>query len=122
MIILLGFLYSFLYRCVSLFFDEGLQQIQYNKDKDNYLAYFNNTAMLQEFERIIGLLVENNSEFIVRDFLSIYNESPLGQEKLFRIRNVKKLIDVWLLSNQFDNPDITINYQQSSRKLVVSKN
>lgn len=114
--------YSFVYRCVSLFFAEGLQQIQYNKDKDNYLAYFNNPAMLQEFERIIGFLIENNSEFIVRDFLSIYNESPLRLEKLFSIRNVKKLIDVWLLSNQLDNPDITINYQQSGRKWVVSKN
>lgn len=114
--------YSFVFRCVSLFFSEGLQQIQYNKDKDNYLAYFNNTAMLQEFERIIELLLENNSEFIVRDFLSIYNESTLRQEKLFSIRNVKKLIDVWLLSNQIDNPDITINYQQSGRKWVVNKN
>ena len=64
--------YSFVFRCVSLFFSEGLQQIQYNKDRDNFLAYFNNTAMLQEFERIIELLLENNSEFIVRDFLSIY--------------------------------------------------
>lgn len=114
--------YSFVFRCVSLFFSEGLQQIQYNKDRDNFSAYFNNTAMLQEFERIIGFLIENNSEFIVRDFLSIYNESPLRLEKLFSIRNVKKLIEVWLLSNQLDNPDITINYQQSGRKWVVSKN
>jgi hypothetical protein len=114
--------YSFVFRCVSLFISEGLQQIQYNKDRDNFLAYFNNTAMLQEFERIIWLLIDNNSEFIVRDFLSIYNESPLRQEKLFSIRNVKKLIDVWHVRNQFDNPDITINYQQSGRKWVVSKN
>ncbi len=113
--------YSFVFRCVSLFFSEGLQQIQYNKDKDNYLAYFNNTAMEQEFERIIELLLENNSEFIVRDFLSIYNESPLRNEKLFSIKNVKKLIDVWLLRNQFDNPDRTINYQQSGRKWVVNR-
>ena len=114
--------YSFVFRCVSLFISEGLKQIQYNKDRDNFLAYFNNTAMLQEFERIIWLLIDNNSEFIVRDFLSIYNESPLRQEKLFSIRNVKKLIDVWILSNQFDNPDITINYQQSGRKWIINKN
>jgi hypothetical protein len=114
--------YSFVFRCVSLFFSEGLQQIQYNKDRDNFSAYFNNTAMLQEFERIIGLLIENNSEFIVRDFLSIYNESPLRHEKLFSIKNVKKLIDIWIKLNLFENPDIIINYQQSGRKWIINKN
>jgi hypothetical protein len=113
--------YSFVFRCVSLFFAEGLQQIQYNKDSDNFLAYFNNTAMFQEFERIIELLIDNHSEFIVSDFLSIYNEGPLRQEKLFNIRNVKKLIDIWLKRYQFDNPDITIKYLQSDRKWIVNK-
>jgi hypothetical protein len=78
--------------------------------------------MLQEFERIIGLLIENNSEFIVRDFLSIYNESPLRHEKLFSIKNVKKLIDIWIKLNLFENPDIIINYQQSGRKWIINKN
>ncbi len=115
--------YSFVFRCVSIFFAEGLQQIQYNKNIDNYLACFNNIPMQQEFERIILILINNYQEFTVSDFLFIYNDrdNPIKNEKLFTTKNVKKYIDVWHKSKHSDISEITINYQQSSKKWVVKK-
>ena len=68
------------------------------------------------------MLILLTTVFLVVRQYSLTSLTRERQEKLFNIRNVKKLIDVWLLSNQLDNPDITINYQQSGRKWVVSKN
>jgi hypothetical protein len=115
--------YSFVYRCVTLFFKEGLKQIQYNKNRDNYLAHFNNVVTLQEFERIIGILINEYEEFTVSDFLKIYYhfENTLKFLNLFNKNNVKKLIDVWLKSNHLKNPEITIHYKQSGRKWIINK-
>jgi hypothetical protein len=115
--------YSFVFRCVTLFFKEGLKQIQYNKNRDNYLAHFNNVVTLQEFERIIGILINEYEEFTVNDFLKIYYhfENTLKFLNLFNKNNVKKLIDVWLKSNHLKNPEITIHYKQSGRKWIINK-
>ena len=115
--------YSFVFRCVSLFFEEGLKQIPYNKNRDNYLAHFNNAVTLQEFERIIGILINDYTEFTVSDFIKIYYhfENALKILNLFNKNNVKKLIDVWLKSNHLKNPEITIHYKQSGRKWIINK-
>ena len=113
--------YSFVFRCVQLFFEEGLYQIPYNKDLDNYNAYFNNPSMLDEFERIINNLFETKLSFKVNDFLSVYNayENPMRIEKFFHQRNVKKLIEVWFIKNKKSMVDWV--YQQNERKWMHQK-
>lgn len=88
--------YSFVFRCVKLYLQKGIIKTEYNKSNDNYKAYFNNDAVYTEFERIISLLISNDS-FNVTDFLNIYNDisNPLRTEKMFSIKNVKKLIEAW---------------------------
>ena len=93
--------YSFVFRCVKIFLADGLEQIPYNKTKDNYLASFNNISMLDEFERIMTVLFDTREQFGVNDFLSIYDayDNPLRIQKMFHSKNVKKLIDVWFSRN-----------------------
>ena len=68
-------------------------------------------------------LINNDTKFTVSDFLNMYNhrDNTLKFEKLFNKNNVKKLIDVWLKSNQHIYPDITINYILSDRKWIIKK-
>lgn len=95
--------YSFVFRCVKQFLKDSLAQIEYDKTKDNYKAYFNSEVTLQEFERIILILMKKEkASFNVSDFLELYRYSPLYNEKLFSKNNVKKYIDVWFKENTND--------------------
>jgi hypothetical protein len=112
--------YSLVFRCVSLYFKEGLIKIDYNKTNDNYLAKFNNISMADEFERIAHLLIKQGTSFGVNDFLSLYNayDSPLRFEKMFHSKNVKRLMDVWLTRENQNFREVEWAYQQSSRKWI----
>ena len=114
--------YSFVFRCVKLFLEEGVSQIPYNKTTDNFLANFNNDAMHDEFERIIKKLFTEKESFGVTDFLCIYNEhtNPLRLEKFFHARNTKYLIEVWL-AHYTENPlTKRFKYVKSTKKWATN--
>lgn len=106
--------YSFAFKCVGLYINDGLEQIKYNKTKDNYLALFNNVSMSDEFERIINELLSTRTEFGVNDFLGIYDkfDNPLRVQRFFNKNNVKRLIDVWFSNN----PAEYVSFKKSKRK------
>jgi hypothetical protein len=112
--------YSFVFRCVKLFLENGVNQIPYNKTTDNFMAYFNNDSMLDEFERIINILFEDGTSFGVNDFLRLYEDSdnPLKFEKMFHIRNVKKLINVWLAMQGQNSRGVDWAYNLTSKKWI----
>jgi hypothetical protein len=108
--------YSFSFRCVNEYFKNGISQIPYNKTTDNYLASFNNTSMLDEFERIINTLLDCRNEFVVNDFLAIYDayDNPMRIQRFFTHKNIKRLIDVWFSKNS----NINWSYYSRYRKWI----
>lgn len=88
--------YHFAIKCVQVFLTSGLQRISYDKQTDNFRAYFNNDAKLDEFERIFERL--RYGAFKVGDFLNLYHaaDNPLRHEKLFHKNDAKKCIDAYI--------------------------
>ena len=85
--------FQFLTTCAVFFLREGLQQIVYEKETDNWMAYFANDATLLEFERIFKKL-EMEQSFSVADFLKEHN-AQYG-EKFFHKNNAKTFIETYL--------------------------
>ena len=114
--------YSFVFRCVKLFLQKGIIKTEYNKTNDNYKAYFSNDAVYTEFERIISILIMNDS-FNVSEFLSVYNDilNPLRFEKMFTTKNTKKLIDAWAGIFNKENKGFYFEYT-NRRKWVKNTN
>ena len=106
--------YSFAFRCVKLYLQKGIIKTEYNKTNDNYKAYFSNDAVYTECERIISILIMNDS-FNVSDFLSVYNDvlNPLKYEKMFTSKNTKKFIDAWI--GKFNNERHGFWFERSDR-------
>lgn len=113
--------YSFAFRCVKLYLQKGIIKTEYNKTNDNYKAYFSNDAVYTEFERIISILIMNDS-FNVSNFLNVYNDisNPLRFEKMFTTKNIKKLIDVWV--GKFNNERREFWFEYTNRRKWVKKN
>lgn len=101
--------YSFIFRCVNYYINNGLERITYDKTEDNFRASFNNDLTLSEMERIIDYLLNHKrqSSFNVGEFLSQYNslDNPLRHERLFTKQNTKDLIEKF------------IKYKMSNRKV-----
>lgn len=100
--------YSYIFRCVSLFFSDGLIVPAYDKEFDTFLIKFRNDAFSTEFERILKPLLATKKIFTVTDFYREYNhfENPFKNEKWFHQNNIRNLIDVWL-KHYYD----TLNYK-----------
>jgi hypothetical protein len=105
--------YNFIFACVANYIEFGMEAPAYDKNEDNFKAYFHSDAILQEFERIFNIVSKWKNGFNVSDFLSQYNdkENPLRFEKYFHHRNVKTLIDTYI---KFKNLDL--KYNQMLRK------
>lgn len=90
--------YSYIFRCVKLFFDNGLIKPIYDKEADNYSVKFRNEAFETEFERILKPMLVSKTTFKVSDFLKKYKdvENPFKNENWFHQNNVRDLIDIWL--------------------------
>jgi hypothetical protein len=95
--------YSFVFRSVKLFLSQGIKQIPYDKEKDNYIAAFGNDAKLEEMDRIMMLLINKKQTFKVSDFLWLYAHSPLKHSQFFNHNNVKKLIEMWMENRKFND-------------------
>ena len=100
---------------------KGIIKTQYDKAGDNYKAYFNNDAIFSEFHRIINQFVDDPfcTEFTVSDFLNVYNDTfnPLRFEKMFTIRNTKRLIDAWV--GKFNSESIDFGIEYTNRRKWV---
>jgi len=101
--------YNFVFVCIGLYLNEGLDAPRYDKDEDNFRAYFYNDSLLNEFERIFNQITTNQSEFNVSGFLKVYNDyqNPLRSEKFFHHKNMKTLIDVYLKHKKIPYPYIS---------------
>jgi hypothetical protein len=107
--------YNFVFYCVDLYHADGLNQIPYDKSKDNYRAVFNNDVVFAEFERVFKLVARDSTSFNVSDFLTVYNlfTNPLKNEKLFSSRNLKTLVDTYI-----NEKDLNFKYVTCKRKWV----
>lgn len=107
--------YNFVYGCVAYYLEFGLEAPSYDKDIDNFRAYFYNDVILQEFERIFKVVSDWNDGFNASDFLILYNdpENPLRFEKYFHSKNAKTYIDTYV---RFKN--LGLEYRQRMRKWV----
>jgi hypothetical protein len=88
--------YSFVFRSVKLFLSQGIKQIPYDKEKDNYIAAFGNDAKIDEMDRIMMLLINKKESFNVSSFLWLYSHSPMKGSQFFNHNNAKKLIELWM--------------------------
>ena len=91
--------YSYVFRCVRHYLVNGLERIQYDKTEDNFKAIFNTDAKLSEMERIIDVLINHKkqSSFNVSEFLEVYNNGTLRNEKIFNQFNTKELVNKYLI-------------------------
>ena len=108
--------YTYVFDCYAHYKEVGLTSVKYNKEKDNYDAYFGNEVVESEFIRIYDLISARDS-FKVTDFLKEYNAygNDLSREKLFHKNNVRNLINLYL---EYNKITFTIN---SRREWVVSQ-
>ncbi|MDB0040613.1 hypothetical protein N9E81_00360 [Algibacter sp.] len=107
--------YNFIYYCVGLYLNNGLQRIAYDKRKDNYRAIFSNDVVLLEFERIFNLVKVNSDGFTVSDFLKLYQDfqNPLKYPKLFTHKNLKTFITTYITQN-----NLPIIYRKRDKKWI----
>lgn len=107
--------YNFIYYCVSLYLNDGLERILYDKSKDNFRAFFSNDVILNEFERIYELVTDSRASFNVSDFLKIYElfDNPLKHQKLFTHKNLKIFINTYIAEN-----NLPFTYSLSKRKWI----
>lgn len=89
--------YTFIFTCVKTYFNKGLIRPVYDKDIDNYMVKFGNEVVLNEFERILNILLQKKQPFNATDFLRIYQEydNELRNDKLFNHKNIRDFIEVW---------------------------
>ncbi|NLD23103.1 MAG: hypothetical protein GX670_02575, partial [Bacteroidales bacterium] len=72
--------YEFIIACSKQFLTTGLQRIGYSKVDDNYRAYFSNSVVQEEFERIYAAMKGKDS-FSVTQFLEVHNDNYLFRNK-----------------------------------------
>ena len=78
--------FEFLIYCSKYFLANGLEKIDYDKDIDNYRAYFSNDAKLEVFETVFSEM-EQRTEFSVMDFIGKYKELyPRDYQPMFTER------------------------------------
>lgn len=107
--------YSFIYRCVRQYFNEGLRPMHYDKSEDNFRANFNNDALYDEFVRVFKIINVFSSGFSVSDFLNEYlsPQNNLRYEKWFHKNNVKTLVNAYIKKNK-----LNFNYVSREKKWV----
>ncbi|MGG5506905.1 MULTISPECIES: primase-helicase family protein, partial [unclassified Myroides] len=90
--------YNFVYACVGYYLEFGLDAPKYDKEEDNYRAYFSNDVITEEFERVFSLISNKADGFNATDFLNLYksNDNPLRNESYFHHKNIKKFVDAYV--------------------------
>ncbi|MDO7174153.1 hypothetical protein [Mariniflexile sp. AS56] len=90
--------YNFIFYCVGSFLEHGMERIKYDKNYDNFMAYFNNDLILSEFERVFDIVSLKEQGFTTTTFVEEYLHfnNPLKNEKYFHQNNVKKLLQIYI--------------------------
>lgn len=91
--------YNFGVSCIQHYLEWGLQKIDYDKEQDNFQAYFYNDSILKETERIFSVLATKET-FSVTDFVSEHQYNDMFKYKPhFTIKNARKYIDPFIQFN-----------------------
>jgi hypothetical protein len=97
--------YNFIYKCVRMYIRDGLEKIEYDKNEDNFLVYFNNPEMREQFETVFRIMIKKESfsvgEFIIK-YRTMFYENRF--DNYFHGRNTKKLIEVYTNFHKIDLP------------------
>ncbi len=88
--------HEFILMCVMLFLSDGLIEIEYSKEADNYFAYFSNEVVEQEMGRVMNEM-KNVTEFNATYFLEKHKESTLYKNKpIFILNTVRDRINIFI--------------------------
>lgn len=88
--------FEFMIYCSMVFLNEGLLEIEYSKEADNYLSYFSDSVVEEEMQRIMNEM-ETKTEFTVTDFLREHSKENLYKYKpIFNSRNSRDRINIWI--------------------------
>ncbi|MDA9835762.1 hypothetical protein N9C00_02280 [Flavobacteriales bacterium] len=104
--------YNFIYKCVRMYIRDGIEKIEYDKNYDNFIAFFNNHEMLEQFETVFKLMLQMKS-FSVGEFIAEYRYVFHNHrvDNYFRDRNTKKLIEIYTKYHKIELP-----YSESTRR------
>lgn len=109
--------YEFLIVCSMQFLTTGLKRIGYSKVDDNYRAYFSNSVVEGEFERVYAEM-KGKESFSVMEFLEVHNESLMFKYKrLFNHINTKRYVDAYIEKHQED-----VKYNLSNKRWYFQQN
>lgn len=88
--------FEFMAFCCVLYLRAGLQKVVYNKDADNYRAYFFNDAIELEAQRIFEKLGDWQ-DFSVTDFMEVHQQKySYSNDRLFNVRTARNYIDAYI--------------------------
>ena len=88
--------HEFILTCIMIFLNDGLIEIEYSKEADNYFAYFSNGVVEEEMQRIMNEM-RSKAEFTVTDFLREHSKEELYKYKpIFNSRNARDRINIWI--------------------------
>ena len=108
--------YEYLVACSRQFLTTGLIPIEYEKNNDNYNAYFSNEVVLEEFERIFEAM-KRKGRFKVSDFLIEYKiNSFFRNDKFFHKFNTRKLVEAYIQKHE-----IEVKYEIKNRVWVFEE-
>ena len=108
--------FEYLVACAKQFLTTGLIPIEYEKNNDNYNAYFSNEIVLEEFERIFEAMKERE-RFKVSDFLVEYKlKSLFKHDKFFHRFNTRKMVDAYVQKHEID-----VSYEIKTREWIFEE-
>ena len=89
--------YSFIFRCVFSYLNNGIQRIDYNKDLDNYKATFND-ANEELMTILLNKLTRYNAPFKVGDVTREFNnlEWYLRSDNFIHKNNAQRLVNLFI--------------------------
>ena len=109
--------YEFLIVCSMQFLTTGLKRIGYSKVDDNYRAYFSNSVVEGEFERVYAEM-KGKESFSVMEFLEVHNESLMFKYKsLFNHINTKRYVDAYI-----EKHDEEVEYSKTDKRWYFQYN
>lgn len=112
--------YSFIFRCVTVYLNEGLIRIPYDKTEDNFKVAFYNDATFEAFETTFDLFTKEAGGKIifltVSKFLEMYSIIRTTNDRLINQNNAKHLINVWLEHHGANYGGFKFEYSKRARR------
>ena len=97
--------YSFIFRCVHIYFKNGLINVKSDKTNDRFrvLLGWEGDVKYDEFERCFNKVTSEKTDFSVTDILKEYKSGVFAVEKWFHKNNLKEIIGLYLEVNKIKN-------------------